>query len=143
MPKLKEVPFSNEELLELVTEIVLEWKPLLGLHNWHLEIALIDDEEAEHVPDGTVAYMSWPDHYRHAYLHVMPVEKIDEPNSFFAKSAFTFYIVHELTHLLLADISDYVEKEFQGHGTISTALHERVEGTTDSLTSIFLRLKGS
>ena len=129
---------SAEQVRAEVEGYLAKWVPLLGLTNWQIVLTV------EKMDWGQAAQTSWEGNYRKALLTVNLTPKDSwEPERQLHGELLEKTILHELSHLLLATLSDCVIAEFQKESVFRRQFEGREETVVDELVSIFWRLHGA
>ena len=121
---------SKTQLKAQAQSLLEKWQPLLGLQNWRIEVQVIKLE-------GSAMRINWSPGYLKALLTV----SLDPENKELSQRSDIFEadVVHELLHLSLAPVRDFMHREFEANGTFWPLYANAQETVVDNLTTVMLR----
>lgn len=121
------------EITERVRGYVEKWKPLLNLHNWVFVLKGVDEPDSPHTMS-----MNWVPNYHTATLEInlgVPNPEVD------FDIICEEVVVHELCHIVLADIHDLVDQECAEDGVLYKLFARAFETQVENLAAIALKLQ--
>lgn len=119
---------KDDELIA-VAERFSKWQRLLSLQNWYIAV-----KRGAGLADWVNIEGRWPHNYRHVEFFV--------GNSFFAmdEEGKDQCIIHELVHLMVAPITDFINNEFADDGVIVGHYRHVEESVVDQIATSIQKL---
>lgn len=129
------VKITLEEYQAVIQEQYDDWSEFLGVHHqWSVELVT---KKAKDMGDSdSVAECSWPWNYRSATIR-FNVDHLLKKQPTFREIRET--VVHELGHLVNADLWDLINANFQGN--VRKMLLDQCEKEIDTWTRIVMRAR--
>lgn len=117
-----------DELLELVQGLWSYWSRLLGVTNWTIAFEVADNGGAISV--GRVPF------YHKALVSIKPDSSAED----LTDEGISKNVLHEVCHLLLADVQDRIDREFDSEGLMFAHFRQGLEASTDIVAAAIWRL---
>lgn len=120
---------TDGELLVEVKRLCALWQQRLGVANWQLHFETSAESGAGALKVTRLSY------YRKALVTIWTgVEDADKSPEQLSQN-----VLHEVCHLLLADIQDAIDQEFDGTGLMFRYFRNAYEVSTDEVKSALWR----
>lgn len=112
--------------------LIKKWTPRLQLGAWQIRVLWNHREDKD-----TMASSGWSDGYRNVYIRLndnaYPIHYDMEGTEF------EHVVVHELMHLRLATLEDWISNNLREAGPIGSAIMMITETLTDELAALFIK----
>ena len=123
---------TDEELLAEVKRLWAHWSGLLGLLNWRPYF-----EVSQEKGPGAFAVAHAPYYHKPT---VTVYKAVEMPEAEFSPDILSGNVLHEVVHLLLIDLQNVMDAEFEADGLMFRRFRNALESSVDQVTSVIWRL---